>query len=106
MDGPGRVPVRALYRAPKAADEQLIRAWAAEFGPRGVRTVAPGATLTPGNEAAREVPRPVDRGNPGRVVIRPGDVAQAVVFLVSDDASMIHGATLDVDGGISATRLH
>ena len=100
-------PYAAMYTATKAADEQLTRAWAAEFGPRGVRvnTVAPGATLTPGNEAAREVLDQLTAGTPAGVVIRPGDVAHAVVFLVSDDASMIHGATLDVDGGITATRL-
>jgi NAD(P)-dependent dehydrogenase (short-subunit alcohol dehydrogenase family) len=42
-------PFGAMYTATKAADEQLTRSWAAEFGPRGVRvnTVAPGVTLTP-----------------------------------------------------------
>ncbi len=100
-------PYAAMYTATKAADEQLTRAWAAEFGPRGVRvnTVAPGATLTPGNEAAREVLDQLTAGTPAGVVIRPGDIARAVVFVVSDDAAMIHGATLDVDGGITATRL-
>ena len=100
-------PFAAMYTATKAADEQLTRAWAAEFGPRGVRvnTVAPGATLTPGNEAAREVLDQMTAGTPAGVVIRPDDVARAVVFLVSDEASMIHGATLDVDGGMTATRL-
>jgi 3-oxoacyl-[acyl-carrier protein] reductase len=39
------------------------------------------------------------------VVVRPEDIALAVAFLASDAASMIHGITLDVDGGISATRL-
>lgn len=100
-------PYAAMYTATKAADEQLTRAWAAEFGPRGVRvnTVAPGVTLTPGNEAAREVLDALTAGTPAGVVVRPGDVARAVVFLASDDASMIHGVTLDVDGGMSATRL-
>lgn len=50
-------PYAAIYSATTAADEQLTRSWAAEYGPRGVRvnTVAPGATPTPGNEAARAV---------------------------------------------------
>jgi NAD(P)-dependent dehydrogenase (short-subunit alcohol dehydrogenase family) len=42
---------------------------------------------------------------PAGVVCTPEDVAHAVVFLVSDDARMIHGITLPVDGGISATRM-
>jgi NAD(P)-dependent dehydrogenase (short-subunit alcohol dehydrogenase family) len=42
---------------------------------------------------------------PAGVVVQPQDVARGVVFLASDDASMIHGTTLYVDGGISATRI-
>lgn len=100
-------PFAAMYTATKAADEQLTRAWAAEFGPRGVRvnTVAPGVTLTPGNEAARSVLDAMTAGTPAGVVMRPDDIARGVVFLASDDAAMIHGIILDVDGGISATRL-
>jgi NAD(P)-dependent dehydrogenase (short-subunit alcohol dehydrogenase family) len=100
-------PFAAMYTATKAADEQLTRSWAAEYGPRGVRvnTVAPGATLTPGNEAARAVLDAMTAATPASVVIQPDDVASAVLFLVSDDAAMIHGITLDVDGGISSTRL-
>jgi GNAT superfamily N-acetyltransferase len=37
-------------------------------------------------------------------VLRPADIADGIVFLVSDAARMVHGVTLDVDGGISATR--
>lgn len=99
-------PFAAMYSATKAAGEQLTRSWAAEFGPRGVRvnTVAPGATLTPGNEASRSVLDTMTAATPAGVVIRPADIAQAVAFLASDAASMIHGIVLDVDGGISATR--
>lgn len=99
-------PFAALYSATKAAEEQLTRSWAAEFGPRGVRvnTVAPGVTLTPGNEAARPILDSMAAGTPAGVVIRPSDIASGVLFLVSDDATMIHGVILDVDGGISATR--
>lgn len=84
----------------------LTRAWAAEFGPQGVRvnTVAPGATLTPGNEEARAVLDAMTAQTPAGEVVRPEDVAEAVVFLASDRARMIHGARIDVDGGIAATR--
>lgn len=100
-------PYAAMYTATKAAEEQLTRAWAAEYGSRGVRvnTVAPGVTLTPGNEAARAVLDALTARTPAGVVVQPEDVAHAVVFLASDDAAMVHGVTLDVDGGISATRL-
>ncbi len=100
-------PYAAMYTATKAADEQLTRSWAAEYGPRGVRvnTVAPGATLTPGNEAARAVLDALTAATPAGVVLQPDDIAKAVRYLVSDDAAMVHGITLDVDGGISGTRL-
>jgi NAD(P)-dependent dehydrogenase (short-subunit alcohol dehydrogenase family) len=100
-------PYGAMYTATKAADEQLTRNWAAEYGPRGVRvnTLAPGATLTPGNEAARAILDQMTAGTPAGVVVQPADIAQGVVFLVSDDARMIHGTILAVDGGISATRV-
>jgi NAD(P)-dependent dehydrogenase (short-subunit alcohol dehydrogenase family) len=101
-------PYAAMYTATKAADEQLTRSWAAEYGPRGVRvnTVAPGATLTPGNEAARAVLDAMTATTPAGVVIRPDDIAKGVLYLASDDAAMIHGITLYIDGGISATRLN
>jgi NAD(P)-dependent dehydrogenase (short-subunit alcohol dehydrogenase family) len=100
-------PYAAMYTATKAADEQLTRSWAAEYGPRGVRvnTVAPGATLTPGNEAARAQLDAMTATTPAGVVIRPDDIAKGVLYVVSDDAAMVHGITLYVDGGISATRL-
>jgi NAD(P)-dependent dehydrogenase (short-subunit alcohol dehydrogenase family) len=96
----------AMYTATKAAAEQLTRAWAAEYGPRGVRvnTLAPGVTLTPGNEAYRPVLDALTAATPAGVVVQPQDVARGVLFLASDDAAMVHGATLYVDGGISATR--
>lgn len=101
-------PFGAMYTATKAAAEQLTRSWAAEYGSHGVRvnTVAPGVTLTPGNEAARPMLDALTANTPAGVVVQPDDVARGVVFLASDDAAMIHGITLDIDGGISATRLN
>ena len=101
-------PFAAMYTATKAADEQLTRSWAAEYGPRGVRVnaVAPGATLTPGNEAARPVLDQMTANTPAGVVVQPADIASGVVYLVSDAAAMIHGTTFYIDGGISATRLN
>ncbi|MFI2369246.1 SDR family NAD(P)-dependent oxidoreductase [Streptomyces sp. NPDC018833] len=101
-------PFAAMYTATKAADEQLTRSWAAEYGPRGVRVnaVAPGVTLTPGNEAHRAQLDAMTAATPAGVVMRPDDIAQAVLYLASDAATMVHGITLYVDGGISGTRLN
>ena len=100
-------PFGAMYTATKAALEQLTRSWAAEYGPRGVRvnTVAPGATVTPGNENARAVLDAMGATTPAGVPIRPDQIASAVTFLSGEGAAMIHGITLYVDGGISSTRL-
>ena len=100
-------PYAAMYSATKAADEQLTRSWAAEYGPRGVRvnTIAPGATLTPGDEEARAELDAMTATTPAGVVVRPEDIAKGVLYLSSDDAAMVHGITLYVDGGITATLL-
>jgi NAD(P)-dependent dehydrogenase (short-subunit alcohol dehydrogenase family) len=99
-------PFAAMYTATKAAVEQLTRSWAAEFGPLGVRvnTVSPGATLTPGNEAARAVLDAMTAGTPAGVVVRPEDIAAGILFLASGSSRMMHGSILAIDGGISTTR--
>uniref|UniRef100_A0AAU2VQ45 SDR family oxidoreductase n=1 Tax=Streptomyces sp. NBC_00008 TaxID=2903610 RepID=A0AAU2VQ45_9ACTN len=101
------VPYKALYPATKAAVEQLTRAWAAEYGPRGVRvnTVAPGATATRGTSAGADQMAALTKGTPAGSPVRPADIAYAVRFLASDQAAFVHGATFDIDGGIAATRL-
>ncbi|WP_144759724.1 SDR family NAD(P)-dependent oxidoreductase [Curtobacterium sp. 9128] len=101
------VPFMALYPATKAAVEQLTRAWAAEYGQRGVRvvTVAPGATATPGNADSADVLAAMTLGTPAGVPVRPVDIARAVRWAVSDEAAFLHGGTIDVDGGIASTRM-
>ena len=94
----------ALYSATKAAIHSLTKSWAAEYGPAGVRvnTVAPGPTLTERTADFADRIAPIVERAPSR---RPGtieEVAKAVVFLASDGAAHIHGATLSVDGGLSA----
>ena len=97
----------AMYTASKAAIEQLTRNWAAEYGPRGVRvnTVAPGATLTPGNAAYSAALDAMTAGTVAGRPVRPVDIAYAVRFLVSDEAAFVHGSILDVDGGMNSARL-
>lgn len=95
----------ALYGATKVALEQMSRSWAAEYGHLGVRvnSVAPGATLTEGNEASRDILEQMTTPTPAGRVGTPDDIGKAVVFLASEDASFIHAATLAVDGGILNT---
>jgi NAD(P)-dependent dehydrogenase (short-subunit alcohol dehydrogenase family) len=94
----------ALYSATKAAIHSLTKSWAAEYGPSGVRvnTVAPGPTVTEKTAAfADRIAIILDRA-PSRRANTLDEVARAVAFLASDEASSIHGATLSVDGGLSA----
>lgn len=94
----------ALYSATKATVHSLTASWAAEYGPRGVRvnTVAPGPTVTDKTVLLMDHIQPVlDRTPAGRAG-RAEEVAAAVAFLAGDDATHIHGATLTVDGGLTA----
>jgi NAD(P)-dependent dehydrogenase (short-subunit alcohol dehydrogenase family) len=96
------------YSAAKAGLMHLTRCLAVEFGPRGVRVnaVAPGTVRTQAWDA-RVMANPavfdeVSAWYPLRKVATPADVAAAVAFLVSDEASHITGVILPVDGGIGA----
>lgn len=91
----------ALYGSSKAALQLLTKAWAAEFGPAGVRVnaVSPGPTRTAGAEAMGDGLDQLAATTPAGRAGTVEEVAAAVVFLASDDASHIHGATLPVDGG-------
>jgi NAD(P)-dependent dehydrogenase (short-subunit alcohol dehydrogenase family) len=91
----------ALYGSSKAALVLLTKSWAAEYGPAGVRVnaVSPGPTRTEGTapmgDALDQLASAAPHGRPGQ----PEEIASAVVYLASDDASYIHGAVLPVDGG-------
>jgi NAD(P)-dependent dehydrogenase (short-subunit alcohol dehydrogenase family) len=69
-----------------------------------VNTVAPGATLTSGNEESSSVLDAMAAGTPAGVVVQPQHIADGVLYLISDQVRMVHGITLCVDGGISGTR--
>jgi NAD(P)-dependent dehydrogenase (short-subunit alcohol dehydrogenase family) len=95
----------ALYGSSKAAVELLTKAWAAEYGPKGVRVngVSPGPTRTEGTaEMGDALDELASLGPAGRPASAE-EIAAAVVFLASDDASFVHGAILPVDGGRAAT---
>ena len=104
------VPGCTPYVTAKAAIEGLTRALAVEYGPHGIRVnaVAPGSVATERYEAflGRQEPEAIARIEeemrllhpPGRVA-RSQEIAAAIVYLLSDDASFINGATVPVDGG-------
>jgi NAD(P)-dependent dehydrogenase (short-subunit alcohol dehydrogenase family) len=94
----------ALYSATKATIHSLTKSWADEYGPRGVRvnTVAPGPSLTERNAEIAAHLAPLLARIPSRRASTLSEVAAAVVFLASDAASGINGATLSVDGGWAA----
>lgn len=90
----------ALYSSTKGAMETLTRAWAAEFGPQGVRVnaISPGVVQTPapGETHPGEI---MMKGTPAGEMGTPEAIANAAVYLASDESSFVHGIVLDVDGG-------
>jgi NAD(P)-dependent dehydrogenase (short-subunit alcohol dehydrogenase family) len=97
------VPARGagIYGASKAGLEQLTRVWADEFGNSGVRVnaVAAGPTETPGTNVT---PGLVEGLGATTALGRPAEareIANAVVFLGSQDASYVNGTVLQATGG-------
>jgi NAD(P)-dependent dehydrogenase (short-subunit alcohol dehydrogenase family) len=94
----------AAYGASKGAVDALTRVMAQELGPHGIRVnaVNPTVTLTPMGEMAWSDPAksgPMLAKIPLGHFARPVDVADAVAYLLSEHAAMIHGVTLPIDGG-------
>lgn len=99
----------SVYSATKAAIRSLARSWLLELAPRRIRVnvVSPGPIATPGLEGLvppdlkdglfQQLASTVPMGRIGDA----GEVAKAVAFLASDDASFINGAELFVDGGMA-----
>jgi NAD(P)-dependent dehydrogenase (short-subunit alcohol dehydrogenase family) len=91
----------AMYGSSKAALELLTKAWSAEFGPAGVRVnaVAPGLVRTDSSPARVERQDRLAQATPAQRTGTPEEIAAAVVYLASDEASFVHGAVFAVDGG-------
>ena len=99
----------SAYAATKAAMRSLARTAAAELAGRGIRvnTVAPGPIVTPifgrtglPKEAVDEFAKEIVAQVPMKRFGQPEEVAGAVAFLASQDASYITGVEINVDGGL------
>jgi NAD(P)-dependent dehydrogenase (short-subunit alcohol dehydrogenase family) len=93
-----------LYGSSKAALTLLTKAWAAEFGPSGVRVnaVSPGPTRTEGTESMGDQLDQLASLAPAGRPAAPEEIATAISYLAGEEASFVHGAVIDVDGGRNA----
>ena len=101
-------PAFSVYAASKAAIRSFGRTWAAELADRGIRvnTLIPGATETPGlielapdATAAEQMLKGMAASIPLGRVAQPEEIANAALFLASDQSSFMTGAEIFVDGG-------
>lgn len=91
-----------IYSSAKAGIIGLTKALAKEVGPSGIRVncVSPGLTDTEMNDnLSEEEKQAFIDDNPIREIIKPEDIASAVVFLASEKAKFITGQVLSVSGG-------
>ena len=99
-----------VYAASKAAVRSFARTWANELKARGIRVnaIAPGPTDTPGisgaasdEQGASQLKQALAAQVPFGRMGRPEEIADAVLFLASDQSSFITGSNLYVDGGLN-----
>ena len=104
------LPINSVYSATKAAIRSFARTWTTDLKERRIRVnaVSPGAIDTPGlsgllasSESGEQRLKMISNNVPLGRLGTPDEIAKAVVFLASDDASYITGAELFVDGGFA-----
>lgn len=98
-----RYPNNAVYGATKAAVDQITRSLSAELGHRKIRvnSINPGLVETPGTTeiVKSDFRKKAEEGSALGRIGQPHDIAPAVVFFASDDASWITGESLFISGG-------
>ena len=99
-------PVIGAYNVSKAADFQLARNLAVEYGPNNVRVncIAPGLIKTDFARALWEDPEALKRrteATPLRRIGEPDEIAGAAIFLASKAGSFVTGQAIVVDGGVT-----
>ena len=108
--GEGGFPRAVIYGTTKGAIAQFTRNLAADVTPHGIRVnaIAPGLIETPGNigfiYSDEWYMRNMQATIPARRVGKPPEIAAAIAFLCSEEASYISGHVLPVDGGWLGTR--
>lgn len=104
------LPSNSVYSATKAAVRSFARTWTTDLKARGIRVnaVSPGSIDTPGlndllgsSETGQQRLKMISTAVPLGRLGMPDEIANAVVFLASDEASYITGAELFVDGGFA-----
>ncbi|WEX08068.1 SDR family oxidoreductase [Chelativorans sp. AA-79] len=101
------IPNAAVYTSIKGAIDALTRQQAAELGPHGIRVnaLAPGSVPTPGANSVIDASGWKSRA--GKSVLKrlptAEEIADAAVFLASDEAKSITGVTLKIDSGMTIT---
>ncbi|HKL49623.1 MAG TPA: SDR family oxidoreductase [Wenzhouxiangellaceae bacterium] len=100
--------VIGAYGLSKAAENQLVRNLALEFGGDGIRVnaVAPGLIRTDFSKALLSDERMVkhfERTTPLGRIGEPDDIARVIAFLVGDDSGWLSGQVITADGGITVT---
>ena len=94
----------AVYNATKSAVDNLTRTFAKELGPRKIRvnSINPGPVETEGTRSSGMIDEfsAITASIPLGRIGQPQDIAPAVVFLASSDASWITGETLYISGGL------
>ena len=104
------LPINSVYSATKAAIRSFARTWTTDLKDRRIRVnaVSPGSIDTPGlsgllgsSETGQQRLKMISNNVPLGRLGTPDEIAKAVVFLASDDASFITGAELFVDGGFA-----
>ena len=104
------LPANSIYSASKAAVRSFARTWATDLKARRIRVnaISPGSVDTPGlnnlwasSDVGEQRRKLISNAVPLGRFATPDEIAKAVVFLASDDASYVTGTELFVDGGFA-----